>query len=87
MNGQALDLRKERKRKKKLSPAFVRKLSWGAQKETGPGYLGTTRTLGSLGNARKDQLGLGYLKGAYFWTQGTKIGMSHQPPMVYKKGL
>ena len=28
---------------------------------------------------------MGELKGACSWTQGTKIDMSHQPPMVQKK--
>ena len=81
MNEQALGLRKERK----LSLAFVRKNFWGAQKGTRLGYLGTPKKLGSSGNAKKNQLRLGQLKGACSCTQETKIGMSHQLLMVQKK--
>ena len=78
---------KENKGKEKeAQPSLCEESFWEAQKETGPGCLGTARTLGSSGNAERDQLGLGHLKWACSWTQGTKIGMSHQPPMVQKKG-
>ena len=40
---------------------------------------------GSSENARKNQLGFEQLKEACLWTQGTKIGMSHQPPMTQEK--
>ena len=60
----------------------MRKISWGVQKGTGPGYLRTPKNLGSLQNAERYQLGLGQLKGACLWTQGMKFGMSHKPPMV-----
>ena len=73
------------KGKRKFNLAFVRKISWGAQKRTRPRYLGTPRKLGSSGNVERDQLRLGQLKGACSWTKETKIGMSHQPPMVQKK--
>ena len=78
--------KKEGKEQRRLSPTFIRRLSWGAQKRIGPGYLGTDRTMGYSENARRDQLGFKQLKGACLWTQGTKIGMSHQPPMAQKKG-
>ena len=36
-------------------------------------------------NAGKDQLRFWQLKGACSWTQGTKIDMSHQPPMTQRE--
>ena len=50
-------------------PNLYEKNSQGAQKETGLGYLGAARlTRGSLGSARKNQLGNGQLKEVCSWT-------------------
>ena len=78
--GKLWALENKGKGKRKLNPAC-----WGAQKGTRLGCLGTPRSLELSRYAERNQLGLGQLKGAYSWTQRTKVDMSHQTLMVQKK--
>ena len=68
--GKLWALENEGNGKGKLNLAFVRRVSKGTQKGIGLGYLGTAKTMGFSGNAGRDQLGFGQLKGACSWTQG-----------------
>ena len=85
MEGQALGLRNGEKGKEGLSPAFVRRILEELRKGQDQDTLELPKPRGSLGNAEESQLGFGQLKRACLWTQGTKIGMSHQLSMTQKK--
>jgi len=63
--------------KKEAQPSLCKESFLKAQKKTELGYLGTTRTTGSSGNAGNNQLRVGQLKKACSWAQGTKKDMSH----------
>ena len=85
MNGQALGFRKERKRKKEAQPSLYEENFLGSLEKDWTRIPWDSQKPGSSGNAERDQPGLGQLKEACLWTQGTKIDMSHKPPMVQKK--
>ena len=77
MKGEALGLRKGRKEKEKPGPAFEGRIPNELRKGLDQDSLTLLELGGSLGNAGKNQLGFGQLKGACSWTQGTKVGVSH----------
>ena len=68
-----------------LSPAFMRRALEEPRKGLDQNTLELLDPKGSSRSARNDQLGFGQLKEACLYTQGTKMGMSHQLPMTQKK--
>ena len=86
MNEQALGNQKRKKKEKWNSThllwgKFLREPRKGLNHDT----LRLPKSGGSSENVGNGQLGFGQLKRACSWTQGTKIGMSHQPLITQKK--
>ena len=80
--------KKKKKKQRKLGPAFIRRtpkeprkrLDQDIEELSEPGK-------GSSGSAGNNQLGVGQLREACLWAQGTKKDMSHQPSATQKKRL
>ena len=86
MKKRALGLREERKERGSLAQPLREEFPRNPKRDwTRIPKSCQNQERGSLRSAGKNQLGVRQLREACSWTQGTKIDMSHQPPMIQKK--